>query len=450
MNAAPRPTAPGSPRSLAPEPRGVAASPRINQGHLPLAFMGLAIAWLLVGTVLLVRYQSLLLVSHAHPHVVALVHVWVLGFFVTAACGASYQIAPVALGTSFPNKRYGWWHLGLHTIGVLGMVVMLWRWDLAQVGHFGTLVAMGAGLFTVSIRRIVRTSQHRSLVTTSLNAASRWLLLTVTLGLIIAANRFWGFIPLDPLPLLRAHAHAGIAGFFVTLLQGVTFQLIPMVTLAEVRSERMAATGFWISQITLLTLIPSLILQIGWFSFAVGIAFLGGCALTGVSLWQTVRTRRKRKLDPGVAAFLTGGMLLLLSAAIGVILVCPLFPGGSASRGINGTFYGVIILLGGLLLCFTGLMGKIVPFLIWISVYGPHVGHRPTPSVANLGLPRVERAGQTLQVAALGPLLWGIGYEHPFVLSTGVAVLALGVSLVSINLLWILRHLWLPRKAFLG
>ena len=30
----------------------------------------------------------------------ALTHAWVLGFFVTVACGAVYQLAPVALGTT--------------------------------------------------------------------------------------------------------------------------------------------------------------------------------------------------------------------------------------------------------------------------------------------------------------------------------------------------------------
>lgn len=446
MNAAPKPTAPGSPHSRAVEAPGLGSARWINQGHLPLAFMVLALAWLLAGTALLIRHQSLLLVSHAHPHVVALVHAWVLGFFVTAACGAAYQIAPVALGTSLPNQRYGWWHLGLHTIGVLGMVVMLWRWDLAQIGHFGTLVAIGAGLFTYSIRRIVRTSQHRSLVATSLNAAALWLLLTVLLGLVLAANRFWGFIPLDPLPLLRAHAHAGLAGFFVTLLQGVTFQLIPMFTLGEIQSERLATRGFWISQIALFGLLPSILFQGNWLSFTLGIVFLGGCILTAISLQRTLRTRRKRKLDPGVRAFLLGGLLLLLSAGVGVILVCPLFPGGSASGGVNGTFYGTLILFGGLLLCFTGMMGKIIPFLTWLSVYGPHVGHRPTPSAGSLGLPRVERAGQALLFIALGPLLLGIGFEYSFVLSAGITLLASGVSLVFINLLWVLRHLCFRQK----
>ena len=60
--------------------------------------MGLALAWLVAATAMLVLHPDLLSLPHSHPRVVALTHAWVLGFFVTVACGAIYQLAPVALG----------------------------------------------------------------------------------------------------------------------------------------------------------------------------------------------------------------------------------------------------------------------------------------------------------------------------------------------------------------
>ena len=87
------------------------------QGRLPLAFMGLGLIWLAVATGMLVWEPETLALPHAHPHVVAMTHAWVLGFFVTVACGAVYQLAPVALGTTLANERHGWWHLGLHAFG---------------------------------------------------------------------------------------------------------------------------------------------------------------------------------------------------------------------------------------------------------------------------------------------------------------------------------------------
>ncbi|MBI4627033.1 MAG: hypothetical protein HY736_27895, partial [Verrucomicrobia bacterium] len=50
------------------------------QGRLPLAFMGLGLAWFDVATAWLVIEPGLLALPHMHPHVVALSHAWVLGF----------------------------------------------------------------------------------------------------------------------------------------------------------------------------------------------------------------------------------------------------------------------------------------------------------------------------------------------------------------------------------
>ncbi|MBP8256344.1 MAG: hypothetical protein KAX37_03395, partial [Opitutaceae bacterium] len=90
------------------------------QGRLPLAFMGLALAWLGAGTLFLVMRPDLLTLPHTHPHLVALTHAWLLGFFLTVACGAAYQLAPVALRTTLCSERKGWWHFGIHAVGVPG------------------------------------------------------------------------------------------------------------------------------------------------------------------------------------------------------------------------------------------------------------------------------------------------------------------------------------------
>jgi hypothetical protein len=148
------PTAVGSLSSRAPEPardRRAAAAPTLRlspswlaaQGRLPLAFMGLALAWLAVATALVLAEPATLAAAHLHPHTVALTHAWVLGFFVTVACGAMYQLGPVALGTTLAHERRAWWHLGLHAVGVPGMVYAFRAGNLALVGHFGSFVALG-------------------------------------------------------------------------------------------------------------------------------------------------------------------------------------------------------------------------------------------------------------------------------------------------------------------
>lgn len=405
--------------------------------------MGLALSWLVLGTIWLAVQPGLLALPHAHPHVVALVHAWMLGFFVTVACGAVYQLAPVALGTTLWSDRLGWWHFGLHAAGVPGMVWSFWRWDMAQLGHFGTAVALGVSLYAHNVWRTVRTSGRTGLVANSLRISAGWLVLTVVTGLVLAANRFWHFIPLDPLPLLRFHAHLGLVGFFLTLLQGVMFQLVPMFTLGEVRDWRPAVRSFWLSQAAFVCLLPALLLRSAWEASGAGMILLAGYAGTARALATALRSRRKRVLDPGVGAFLCGGAGLLLAGVGGLLLVWPGSSWGSAGGGWNAMGYGVFVIFGGLMPCFLGMLGKIVPFLTWMRAYGPQVGRRPTPSASNLGLPGWERAGLGLQFASLIPLLAGTWSLNTSWLSAGTGLFAVGVACFLVNQGSILRHLWL-------
>ncbi|QYM78894.1 hypothetical protein K0B96_16555 [Horticoccus luteus] len=411
------------------------------QGRLPLAFMMLALAWLVVATALLITHPSALARPHAHPHVVALTHAWVLGFFVTVACGAIYQLAPVALGTTLVSERYGWWHFGLHAVGVPGMVYSFWVWDLKALGHFAFFVALGVLLFSVNTWRTVRQSGRGGVVAWSLVLAAAWLLTTVLVGLLLAANRYWLFIPLDPIVLLRAHAHLGLVGFFVTLLQGVGFQLVPMFTLGEVRNWRLAGLGLALSQIGLVVLAPALTWQCGWFAVGGAAIITAGLTCSAVGLSRALATRKKRALDPGTQAFLRGGVGLCFAAVVGVALLIPGAPGGSAAGGFGAMPYALLALAGGLLPCIAGMMCKIVPFLTWMRAYGPRVGRSPTPAAGALTHARLEQWGLGLQFAAVAPLLIGTWRLSEAWLVIGVWMLAAGVALFTADMIGVLRHL---------
>lgn len=411
------------------------------QGRLPLAFMALGLAWLLIGATLLVLEPAMLTWPHSHPHVVALTHAWVLGFFVTVACGAVYQLAPVALGTTLRNERYGWWHLGLQAAGVPLMVYSFWVWDMTLLGHAGFAVALGILLFSVNTWRTVRQSGRGGTVAWALNLAAGWLLLTVLLGLLLAANRHWYFVPLDPIALLRAHAHVGLIGFFVTLLQGVGFQLVPMFTLGEVRDWRLPNTGMWLTQIGLVVLTPALAWGLGWLGLLGALLITAGMACSAVALRRALTSRKKRHFDPGTRAFLWGGAVVVLSGLAGAVLVAPGLPGGSVPGGYSALVYAVLAVGGGLLPCIAGMMCKIVPFLTWMRAYGPRVGRGPTPAASALASAPLERWGLGLQFTAIAPLLIGTWTLHETWLQVGAWLLATGVVLFAADMLGVLRHL---------
>lgn len=412
------------------------------QGRLPLAFMWLGLAWIVAASAMLVVQPGLLGLPHILPSVIALTHAWILGFFVTVACGAVYQLAPVALGTTLWSERLGWGHFYLHAVGVPGMVYAFWRWQLPWLGIFGSAVALGIVIFTVNTWITVWRSTRRNTVAWSILLATGWLALTVLVGLLLVANRLWGFIPLNPISLLRAHAHLGVVGFFITLLQGVGFQLVPMFTLGEVRDWRLAKTALWLTQLGLVALVPALLWQWEWPAFVAALAISAGLIVSGIGLQRALTTRKKRRLDPGLVAFLRGGAVLCAAALVGTALAWPGVARDLMVGGFNGMTYAVLGILGGLLPCVAGMMCKIVPFLTWMRAYGPRVGRSPTPAAHTLTHPRIERWGLALQHLAVVPLLVGAWTLNGLWLRLGAWLLAAGVILFTVDMLGVLKHLW--------
>lgn len=446
-------TAPGSRSLSAPKPASPAAAPafpRLSaswlaaQGRLPLAFMALGLAWLVIGAGMLALDPGVLALPHSAPAVVALTHAWVLGFFVTIATGASYQIAPVALGTTLASERFGWWHFGLHAVAVPGMVYSFLRWDMTLLGHFGSALVLGIIIFAFNTWRTIRRSAARDAVAWSLALAAGWLVLTVFAGLFVTANRIWPLWPTNPLALLRAHAHLGLAGFFLTLLQGVTFRLVPMFTLAEVPDWRAVRAGLWLSQIGLLGLVPALAFNHGYLAAFFGAVIAAGLGASAVALKRSLATRKKRRLDPGVRAFARGVVTLGVTALLGLVLVWPTSPWGSAPGAFGAMTYAMLLFAGSLLPIFTGMLCKIVPFLTWMRAYGPKVGRVPTPAAGALVSPRLESWAFALQAVALVPLAVGVWTLNTPTLAAGAWLLALSVGLFAADMIGVLKHLRVP------
>ena len=444
----------GSPSSSVPEralPRPAPVSPITRggswlaaQGRLPLAFMGLGLGWFAIAAAATALWPTTLALPHVAPIVVALTHTWVLGFLVTIAVGAIYQLAPVALGTTLWSERMGWLHFVLHAAAVPVMIHAFWRWNLPLLAGAGSILFGGVALFLVNVLATVARSGKRDAVAWSLGLAAGWLAVTVIAGLTLVANRLHPFWAGDPILLLRAHAHLGIVGFFVTLLQGVTFRLIPMFTLGEVPDWRPVRVGLWASQLGLLALAPALAFHAGSVSVLAGVTIMAGLTFSGWALKQTFATRKKRVLDVGVAAFVRGAVALALSGAAGIWLVWPTSQAGSEPGGLSANVYGVLIFAGALVPTVAGMMNKIVPFLTWMRAYGPKVGRVPTPSASTLSNERLEFWAMTLQGVAILPLLIGTWTERPIWLRAGGALLAIGTGAFLLNMARILRHLWRP------
>lgn len=416
----------------------LSGSPLAAGATVPLTFIGVGMTAALVGTGWMVAAPTVLALPHLHPHVIALAHVWLLGALLTICFGAVYQLLPVLANTAFRGRTLAWMHLATHVAGVVTMIAAFIAGKMGFVALGGTAVSIGVGMFAVNVTRTLRAANRLDPILVAFGCATGWLILTVLAGVLLAANLHFGWWSMDVLALLRAHAHLGVAGFFVTLLQGAMFRLVPMFTLGTVQKLRGIGIALALSQLGLLVLTPALAFGARPATLVGAALLLMSFALSAFELRRVFGTRKKRILEPGIRGFFVGLALLCVAAAGGTILAAG---SGDLRAALS---YGVLAVLGGVLASVEGMLCKIVPFLVWMRVYGPRVGRQPTPVATTLGSVAFERGWVALHTVSVTLLAWGALTENHSLLIGGSLGFALAQLALLTSLATAVRHLWRP------
>jgi hypothetical protein len=442
-----------------------AAAPSIS---LPLSFILTGLAALVAGFVWLVSQPTLLTTYHYNQNIIALTHLLVLGWICSVVMGAMYQLVPVALETKLYSERLAKWQFAFHVIGFVGMVWMFKTWNMKQVGHFGSVLALGVGLFVYNLTRTLLRVPKWNIVATGIASSLVWLSVTVLAGLSIAAGKCTydstdgvavadgvrtfvaGLRALgtfmsrfDAISAMHAHAHLGILGLFTMLIVGVSYKLVPMFTLSEVQSRWRARLSVMLLNAGLLGAFISILLRSPWKAFF-ALVICAALAVYGWEIIAIVRARKRATLDWGVRGFLTAlGMLVPLSALAGV-LAWPGLP-LNVFTGQLENLYGLLGLIGFVTFAILGMLHKIIPFLVWFHSYSPHVGRSQVPTLAELYSERLQVIGYWTWLAGLAVAGAGILAQNQTVERVGVLALLATLTLLAVNAGKILSHVVNPK-----
>ncbi len=466
-----------SPRSTTPNPAGVRArragplggpaSADAPSVGLPLRFVLSGLLALLIGLVWLTLRPDLLATYHYNQYAVAVTHLFTLGFIATIIMGAMYQLVPVALETRLYSERLARWQFVVHVVGVAGMVWMFWVWNLKNVGHFGSLLAFGVGLFVYNLARTLWRIPRWDVVAGGIVSALVWLSLAVLAGLTVAAakctyenvpqlspgNPFGPLLHLlrqapgwvgrfNPVAVMHAHAHLGAVGFFLMMIVAVSYKLVPMFTLSELRSRRRAWWSVGLLNGGLVGLFVTMAIGSAW-KLAWALVIVGGLGLYGVELGAIVRARRRRVLDWGVRYFLTAVGLLAPLSVLGIVLCWPGLPATLLTTQLE-TVYGFLALIGVVAFAILGFLYKIVPFLVWYHRYSRLVGRARVPNLADLYSPRLQAASYWLLVGGLLTASVSSALAHARGVQVGCGLLLAAFLVFAVNLGQILSHFFGP------
>jgi hypothetical protein len=452
-------------RSRAAAPVLGASAPSVK---LPLAFILAGLLSLFVGIGWLLARPTILATYHYNQFVIAATHLFVLGWICSVVMGAMYQLVPVALETKLYSERLAKIQFAFHVVGFVGMVWMFNVWNMKQVGHFGSVMVVGVGLFVYNIVRTLLRVPKWSVTATAVTAALAWLSLTVTVGLSIAAGKcsyetadalpptssvgamlhglraVGGFMTrFEPLSAMHAHAHLGGIGFFTMLIVGVSYKLIPMFTLSEVQNQRRAALSVALMNIGLAGSFATILLRSPW-KIAFALVVVAALAIYGVEMIAILRARKRRVLDWGIKSFLTAVALFAPLSVLAVVLSWPGLP-LNAFTGQLENLYGFLGLIGVVSFAIIGMLYKIIPFLVWFGTYSKQIGRAQVPALADLYSERLQIAGYFAFLSGLVLTSAAIVAANATAVRCGCAVLAASLLIFALNVAMMLRHFFHPQ-----
>ncbi|MCR6631073.1 MAG: hypothetical protein NVV74_14070 [Magnetospirillum sp.] len=295
-------------------------------------------------------------------------HLITLGVLAMTAMGAAFQLLPVAtrrpLGPPWAC-RLTWW---LYTPGVValaaGMAAEL-GWVM-QAG--GALVVGGLALFAVLVGRNLRQVGDLPGVTLHAWLALAALAALAALGLTLVVDVDGGFLPQRG-PVAAAHAVLAGYGFMGSLAMGFSYVLVPMFVLSQGVPDPVGRRTALLSAV-------ALALAAGGAAFGAGVvAALGGVvALVAIgqhlrALLAALKTRMRKRLEPFFRQVWLAWVLLPVSVVLGLALAL----GGAPE--LTAPLWGWVLVFGWLLTFVTGILQRIMPFLI--SMHSGAGGAKP-------------------------------------------------------------------------
>lgn len=355
------------------------------------------------------------------PRVVAVVHLFTLGWIVLSIFGALCQFLPVAIGRAMRFTKLAHASFAAQALGVATFVVAL-----LVVSR--TLLLLGAFMLTfafvsfgVNLAATLFGARERGLTFWALAAATLSILATPAYGLVLAFYAHQGGLP-NRFDTIGHHAHIAIVGFVLVVMLGVGHRLMPMFLLSHGVSERPAKVALALLFSSSLLLIVH---HVAGDARVVLAGVLGGAGVVAMIVQAALfyRSRKRRSIDPGMRLAAAG----LIGLAIAVVLAPFALSRGVADVRLLTTYF--IVVLGAISLFVAGHYYKIIPFLVWNHRFGPLLGKQKVPKVAELYSEKVALANAFFLVAGVAALALGAAVGSEALARSGAMVFAAGALL---------------------
>lgn len=407
----------------APSPRGLPVAQvlpppfPVIRAHFLTAFL-----WAVAGGVGLTLLAPVLADgTFLDPRLLALTHLFTLGWLTTLITGVLYQIFPALLGVNLRSTRVARWSLVAHTAGTALLVagLLTGRGAVMSLGWSGLFAGVfGAAWNLLPARRKAQRNREMGLFVSYAHSCFGFAM--VLGGARIGDALGWWTTP--RLELIGGHFTLAAIGYATMTAFGVGSRMLPMFFGATEAMEwplphirRVLATG-----------------AVGFATGLLGgwrpVEWLGALAMAGATLlflWVSVRwlaSRAPRPMDAGLALLLGALAWLALAVPAGITATID----GLTRPGLLLGF-PVIVVLGWLSGLILGVSYRILPTLTTVYRFGPQMGRATPGAMPRMILPGFAWATFACHSAGVTAITVGVVSQQPGPVRVGAALFTLAV-----------------------
>lgn len=189
----------------------IGKSPK-NSAVLP--FYGAGAVFFLMLSILMFAASNRFQDHFFQAQTLALVHAAALGWGTMIIFGAAYQLMPVIFESELYSSKMAFVSFLFLLSGCISLVASLWYFKigLTMIGG-GVLVLIAIILYNLNVFKTA-SSTNLTVQKLFLLASAFWLLITASIGVLLAINLYTPYIPVNHFEILKLHAHIGFVGWF--------------------------------------------------------------------------------------------------------------------------------------------------------------------------------------------------------------------------------------------
>ncbi|MBI2259686.1 MAG: hypothetical protein HYU67_12430 [Flavobacteriia bacterium] len=409
--------------------QGIATQNAPDSKYIVPHFLIASVVWLLV-LILLAVEPELLHEHYLNGRLLAITHLFVLGFACIMILGVFQQLIPVIFKCKLYNEKWIPWSLAFLFFGTWIMFVSFWLFPRLNILLFigGCLVLIAVLIFLLQLWLTAQSSEEKSLDKWIIKVSSIWFLFTVLIGLSVSFHFIHPYLNKSHLEILKIHVHIGLFGWFLQLIIGVSSNLIPMFLLSHKAEKSFLKLSFILINIGLLSGIIFHFFELEILTLISVVVGVCGIFSYLLFIYDVYSKRIKKKLDIGMKITMFSFILLLFPIFLNLII--SIFKVQEIHFSIS---YIISLLIGFVTTIIIGQTFKTLPFIVWLKEYKDFVGKEKTLLPKDLYSEKILLFIMYVHNIGFCLLLFGLLLESRFVTQSGLILLIIAAIFYLFN-----------------